>query len=107
MVIGTAWDIVTHCGVPRFVYNDLPLGNPLGRPWDLNMQSTTLVAALSLLVNAKSPSVETTRHAWSSDERWKTTYMAVNDENRESLRERGEENRRQRLADKAAGLKRE
>ena len=107
VVVGTPWDIVTHCQVPRFVYNDLPLGNPLGNPWDIVMQSQTMDRALSILVDAKTPTAEAMQHRFSSDDRWKMTYMAVTDENREELRERGEENRRQRLADKADGLKRE
>ncbi|MEM7364711.1 MAG: hypothetical protein AAF525_11855 [Pseudomonadota bacterium] len=107
VVVGTAWDIVTHCQVPRFVYNDLPLGNPLGNPWDIAMQSQTIDRALSMLVDAKTPTAEAMQHRFSSDDRWKTTYMAVTEENREELRVRGEENRKQMLVDKAAGLKRE
>ena len=107
VVVGTAWDIVNRCQVPRFVYNDLPLGNPIGKPWDNAMQSNTMDMALSILGDAKTPTAEAMQHRFSSDDRWKMTYMAVTDENREELRERGEENRRQRLADKAAGLKRE
>ena len=107
VVVGAAWDIVNRCQVPRFVYNDLPLGNPIGKPWDIAMQSHTMDRALSMLVDAKTPTAEAMPHRFSSDDRWKTTYMAVTDENRAGLRERGEENRRQRLLDKAAGLKRE
>ena len=106
-MVGAAWDIVTVCGVPRFIYNDLPLGNPLGKPWDSPMQTRTMDRALSLLVDASAPVVVEMDHSWSPDDHWKERYMAVTDDNLEELRQRGEENRRQRSADKAAGLKRQ
>ena len=34
VIIGSAWDIVEWCGVPRFLFADRPLGNPCGHPWD-------------------------------------------------------------------------
>ena len=38
VVIGSARDIVEHCGVARFVFTDFPLGNPCGHPWRRDMQ---------------------------------------------------------------------
>ncbi len=32
LVMGCAKDIVEHCGVPRFLFSDFPLGNSAGRP---------------------------------------------------------------------------
>ena len=42
IVIGSAWDILERCGTPRVLYNDLPLGNPVGKPFDLQMQTKTM-----------------------------------------------------------------
>ena len=38
VIIGSALDIVEHCGVPRYVFTDFPLGNPCGHPWQRDMQ---------------------------------------------------------------------
>ena len=38
VIIGSALDIVEHCGVPRFLFTDFPLGNPCGHPWRRDMQ---------------------------------------------------------------------
>ncbi len=40
--IGSALDIVEECGVPRFFFVDLPLGNPCGKPWDVSMQQALI-----------------------------------------------------------------
>ena len=34
VVMGCAKDIVEHCGVPRFLFSDFPLGNAAGKPKD-------------------------------------------------------------------------
>src|SRR4026207_2486481 len=47
--MGCARDIVEHCGVPRFVWSDFPLGNSAGRPFDRESQVLTLELALRLL----------------------------------------------------------
>ena len=49
VIMGCAKDIVEHCGVPRFVWSDFPLGNSAGRPFDAESQRQTLELALSLL----------------------------------------------------------
>ena len=38
VIIGSALDVVEHCGVPRFYFTDFPLGNPCGHPWQPDMQ---------------------------------------------------------------------
>lgn len=107
MIIGAAYDIVTWCGVPRFYYNDLPLGNPLGKPGDRGMQRESVIEALRLVEQAREPTVLESSHRWAEDEAWKDAYMRVDDSNREQLRKLGEENRRKRRAQKDAGLRRE
>ena len=101
MIIGAAYDIVTWCGVPRFYYNDLPLGNPLGKPGDRGMQRESVIESLRLVEQASEPIVVESSHRWAEDEAWKGAYMRVDDSNREQLRKLGEENRRKRRAQKA------
>ena len=55
VTFGCARDIVESCGVPRFVFSDFPLGNPPGRPCDLDMQRAVLQMGLDLLVSAQGP----------------------------------------------------
>ena len=42
MIMGAAKDIVEHCGVPRFLFSDFPLGNSAGKPFDVESQAATL-----------------------------------------------------------------
>ena len=105
MVIGSAMDIVTHCKVPRYLHNDLPLGNPLGGPGDRVAHKETLLNALAL-TSADSPIVKVSALQWSGDSDWKSAYNRVDDSNRESLLKMGEENRRRRAANKSRGLTR-
>jgi hypothetical protein len=46
VIMGSAKDIVEHCGVPRFVFSDFPLGNSAGKPHDPTSQRETLSLAL-------------------------------------------------------------
>ena len=78
VVMGCALDIVEHCGVPRFLFSDFPLGNGAGRPNDPASQLTTLELALGLLETAAGP--RTTLRSplrWSSTEDWKLDYSNV------------------------------
>ena len=75
VVMGCARDIVEHCGVPRFVFSDFPLGNAAGRPFDDDSQRTTLGLALDLLDSARAP--RTTVQSplvWSEDPGWKVDF---------------------------------
>ena len=72
VVFGCARDIVEHCGVPRFVFSDFPLGNPTGRPYDLDMQRQVLSLGLDLLVEATVPATTVVApYEWSADHSWK------------------------------------
>jgi D-proline reductase (dithiol) PrdB len=99
-------DIVSHCGVPRYLFNDLPLGNPLGKPYDTAMQAESLRLALALVASATAPVVQQTRFQWSADQTWRDNYMRVDDSNREALRLAGEANRLARQRNKELGLTR-
>ena len=75
VIMGCARDIVEHCGVPRFVFSDFPLGNSAGKPFDEASQHQTLSMALSLLVEAKAPrSTVPSPITWADDDDWKSDY---------------------------------
>lgn len=101
VVIGSAQDIVETAGVPRLVFVDYPLGNPIGRPGDPVEQRATVEAALELLTAAVRPRT-TLRldHDWGSDD-WRATYMHVGDDNREELAELGRQRRETQAARKS------
>jgi hypothetical protein len=76
VLFGCARDIVEHCGVPRFVFSDFPLGNPTGKPYDLDMQREVLSLGLDLLVNATvGGTTVVTPYEWSADRSWKDKIL--------------------------------
>lgn len=103
VVLGSALDIVEHCGVPRFAFVDFPLGNPCGRPYDRAMQREIAAAALRLFETATGPNT-TVRlpHRWTGDG-WREGYMAIGEEEMAELARRGEERRAHRQALRDAG----
>ena len=77
VVIGTARDIVEHCGVARFVFTDFPLGNPCGAPFDAAMQRHIVGLALDLLQDARAPrSTVEAPYRWPKGERWKALIFS-------------------------------
>src|SRR5262249_4193528 len=75
VIMGCAKDIVEHCGVPRFLFSDFPLGNQAGRPFDVASQRETLELALSVLESA--PAARTTVQSplrWRADAAWKRDF---------------------------------
>ena len=95
LIIGSALDIVEHCGVPRFLFVDFPLGNPCGKPWDTAMQSRIMSHVIEFFATADAPTTQYSPELWGSDE-WRQRYMEVSDANREALALKGEELRKQR-----------
>lgn len=78
VIIGAAKDIIEYCGVPRFVFNDFPLGNAAGRPGDRHSQSAIFELALDLLKCASGPrSTIQSSLRWSSDPSWKLDYANI------------------------------
>jgi len=105
VIIGSAYDIVTTCGVPRFLYNDFPLGNSLGRPFDRNTQRQSVEMALDLAATATAPgSIISTPFRWADNELWKENYARVDASNRQELLRLGDANRKQRAENHAKGL---
>ncbi len=98
VIVGSAKDIVEHCGVARFVFTDFPLGNPCGPPWQRETQKAIVALALSLLETATRPAttIEAPFEWWDKDD-WRTRYARVTPEMEEKLRALGEQ-RRQRQA---------
>jgi hypothetical protein len=76
VVFGCARDIVEHCGVPRFVFTDFPLGNPTGRPFDPASQRHIVALGLQLLETASGPRTTVrSPYEWSSDTTWKDKVL--------------------------------
>jgi hypothetical protein len=90
--MGCAKDIVEHCGVPRFLFSDFPLGNSAGRPFDVDSQAQTLELALRVLESA--PAARTTVQSplrWSEDAGWKRDYNDLSKLTPEMIAERRKE----------------
>ena len=78
VIMGSAKDIVEHCGVPRFVFSDFPLGNSAGKPNDQASQADTLALALQLLESAPGPRTTVqSPQRWSDEVAWKDEFQNV------------------------------
>lgn len=92
VIMGCAKDIVEHCGVPRFLFSDFPLGNSAGRPFDAASQAATLELALRVLEGA--PAARTTVQSpqrWREDASWKLDYSRLDKLTPEEIAERRKE----------------
>jgi hypothetical protein len=92
VIMGCARDIVEHCGVPRFVFSDFPLGNSAGRPFDTESQAQTLALAFQVLESA-SEGRTTVRSPlrWSADAAWKRDYLDLTKLSPDTIAERRKE----------------
>ena len=94
VILGSAIDIVEHCGAPRFVFTDFPLGNSCGRPYDAEMQRSIVATGIDLLAGAAGPrAVVHTPYRWSEDERWRDQYMEIQPQYTVELAAKGEARR--------------
>jgi D-proline reductase (dithiol) PrdB len=92
VIMGCAKDIVEHCGVPRFLFSDFPLGNSAGRPHDADSQTATLELALRVLETA--PGARTTVQSplrWRDDASWKLDFNNMAKLTPEDIAERRKE----------------
>lgn len=104
IILGSARDIVEHCGVPRFLFTDFPLGNPCGKPYDVPTQRSIVSHCFDVLEEANGPgSTVVSPIQWDNDQSWRDRYLEVRDEDRAKLRLKGEERKAERKALKAAG----
>ncbi len=97
VIVGSARDVVEHCGVPRFLFNDFPLGNPCGHPWRPEMQREVVAAALGLLETAPGPrTTVVSPFGWKDDPGWRERYGRIDPAERERLIAVGEDRRKRR-----------
>ena len=97
VIAGSALDIVEYCGAPRFAFTDFPLGNPLGKPNDADMQLAITRFALNMLHTATAPrTTAQTPFEWSELDNWRAVYSRVDDNNRDELARIGEARRTSR-----------
>ena len=92
VIMGCAKDIVEHCGVPRFLWSDFPLGNSAGRPFDVPSQAETLELALRVLETA--PAARTTVQSpqrWTDDAEWKKDFNDLSKLSPDKIAERRKE----------------
>ena len=96
VILGSALDIVTHCGVPRFVFTDFPLGNPCGRPYDAEMQRSIVTSGIDLLQSAmRGGEMTRTPFGWGSD-LWREQFMEIREEEIAALKRQGEARKQMR-----------
>jgi hypothetical protein len=92
VIMGAAKDIVEHCGVPRFVFSDFPLGNSAGKPFDVESQASTLELALRVLESAPAPRTTVqSPQRWSDDASWKLDYNNLADLTPEQIADKRKE----------------
>ena len=100
VIVGSARDIVEECGVPRFVFSDVPLGNPFGSPGNGEIQRATLDLALDVIDRASWPRTTVkSDYEWPTEE-WRANYMLVDDSNRAELAALGDQRRSNQAAAK-------
>ena len=94
VVVGSAKDIVEASGAPRFLFVDIPLGNPAGPPFDRDAQATIAAMAMDLLATAEAPNtVWRAPVEWTADPDWRGVYNRIDDKDPNALLAEGERRR--------------
>lgn len=76
LVIGSALDIAKTVKPPRYLHTDFPLGNPCGKPYDIEMQRAVIRQALTFFSEASaSKSIARTPHTWDDGERYTASQI--------------------------------
>lgn len=89
VISGCAKDVVEHCGVPRFLFNDFPLGNGAGKEHAPGSQRETLALALDLLATATAPGTTVQNpQQWSADHGWKKDFCNLENLTPEKIKAR-------------------
>ena len=105
VIMGCARDVVEHCGVPRLLFSDFPLGNGAGKPHDHASQMQTLEMALHLLVQAQAARTTwVSPQVWSEDPDWKLDYSNPQRMSETELKAAWEEAEKVRIEAKALRL---
>jgi hypothetical protein len=90
-----ARDIAARAGNPRQIFLNYPLGNPAGRPHDVENQREVLRAGLKLLQDAdRSGIIVDLPYVWSESNLWMKKFMT---DEQPFLSEEGETRRQERL----------
>ena len=100
VIVGSALDIVEHCGVPRFVFTDLPLGNPCGPPYRRDIQRVVVRQAVGLLEAAARPRATVRAAVEFDDPDWRPRYGRVDPKEIERLHALGNERRKRQASAK-------
>ena len=105
VIIGSARDVIEHCGVPRFLFTDFPLGNPCGPPWRRDIQRAIVGQGIGLLETAEGPRTTVTApFFWHEDGAlWRPRYGRVDPAELARLRALGDERRRRQTQAKTRG----
>jgi len=78
VISGCAKDIVEYCGVPRFVFNDFPLGNSAGKPFEPKSQMQVIELCLELLVSAQTGGTTLNNpERWAKSDDWKADFCSL------------------------------
>lgn len=89
VIMGCGKDIVEHCGAPRFLFSDFPLGNSAGKPFDVVSQQETLELALQLLETAIAPRTTVqSPQRWTDGAEWKRDFSNIDNLSAEELAQR-------------------
>lgn len=103
VLVGSARDIVEEIGVPRFLFTDMPLGYPIGRPGDAGQQRRICTQALDLLERAWAPQTTVRSDVSWGDDEWRQSYMRVDEANRSQLAAAGDQRRGEQQQARAEG----
>ncbi len=109
MVAGSAKDIVEECGVARYVFTDFPLGNPVGKPFNADMQNAIVGTCLDLLENAWIPRTTVqTPFVWDAEGNndWRDHFMHIDEDNLAAYAAEGEARRQKQAKAKTDGTAR-
>ncbi len=79
MIIGSARDIVEEVAVARFLFTDLPLGNPCGPPNDRHAQLDNVTMAIQMLESTVASRTTVQAPVRWVDDQWRETFMKPHD----------------------------
>lgn len=94
VIVGSARDIVEEAGVARFLFVDFPLGNPIGKPYDVAQQRSITSAALDVLERSWAPRTTVQADVTWGDDAWRDRYMRIVEDNRAAPAAEGTAHRR-------------
>ncbi len=107
VVIGSALDIIKTCVIPRYLHVDFPLGNPCGKPNNIEMQNAIFKQALALFnEKIETPLIKRSPFVWNSDQSWRNNYLKVDSSNREQLKREGNIRRKEQKLVESSGVNR-